>query len=51
MSRVGKMLIPIPKGVELKVSGRTVTAKGPKGQLKMAFPETFQVTVKEKFSG
>ncbi len=33
MSRVGKKIIPIPKGVELKVSGRTVTAKGPKGQL------------------
>lgn len=33
MSRVGKKIIPIPKGVELKMSGRTVTAKGPKGQL------------------
>ncbi len=33
MSRVGKKIIPIPKGVELKMSGRTVTAKGPKGVL------------------
>ncbi len=33
MSRVGKKLIPIPKGVELKMEGRTVTAKGPKGEL------------------
>jgi large subunit ribosomal protein L6 len=33
MSRVGKKIIPLPKGVELKMSGRTVTAKGPKGQL------------------
>ncbi len=33
MSRVGKKIIPIPKGVELKMTGRTVTAKGPKGEL------------------
>jgi large subunit ribosomal protein L6 len=33
MSRVGKKIIPLPKGVELKMNGRTVTAKGPKGQL------------------
>jgi len=33
MSRVGKKLIPIPKGVDLKMNGRTVTAKGPKGEL------------------
>jgi len=33
MSRVGKAPIPIPKGVEVKVSGRTVEVKGPKGRL------------------
>ena len=33
MSRVGKKIIPLPKGVELKMTGRTVTAKGPKGEL------------------
>ena len=33
MSRVGKKIIPLPSGVELKVAGRTVTAKGPKGEL------------------
>lgn len=31
MSRVAKQPIPVPKGVELKVDGQTVTAKGPKG--------------------
>ncbi len=33
MSRVGKAPIVIPKGVEVKISGRTVEIKGPKGQL------------------
>jgi len=33
MSRVGRAPIPIPKGVEVKVTGRTVEVKGPKGRL------------------
>ena len=33
MSRIGKKPVPVPKGVTANVSGQTVTAKGPKGQL------------------
>lgn len=33
MSRIGKKPLSIPKGVEVSVSGRTVTVKGPKGSL------------------
>ncbi len=33
MSRVGRAPIPIPKGVEIKVTGRTVDVKGPRGRL------------------
>lgn len=33
MSRVGKAPIELPKGVEVKVEGTTVTVKGPKGEL------------------
>src|SRR5436309_13710961 len=33
MSRVGRARIPIPQGVEVKVTGRTVEVKGPKGRL------------------
>jgi large subunit ribosomal protein L6 len=33
MSRVGKQPVPLPKGVEVSVSGRKVTVKGPKGSL------------------
>lgn len=33
MSRIGKMPITIPAGVEVKVDGNVVTVKGPKGEL------------------
>lgn len=33
MSRVGKAPIPIPSGVEVKISDQQVTVKGPKGTL------------------
>ena len=34
MSRIGKKPIPVPQGVTASVDGQTVTAKGPKGELK-----------------
>lgn len=33
MSRIGKKPIDLPKGVEVKVNGRQVSVKGPKGTL------------------
>jgi len=33
MSRVGKLPIPLPKGVDVRAEGSHVTVKGPKGQL------------------
>jgi len=33
MSRIGRQPIVVPSGVDLSVDGRTVTVKGPKGQL------------------
>jgi large subunit ribosomal protein L6 len=33
VSRIGRLPVPIPKGVEVRVDGRTVQVKGPKGQL------------------
>lgn len=35
MSRIGKQPITIPSGVEVKISGNTVSVKGPKGSLTM----------------
>ena len=34
MSRIGKRPIAVPQGVTATVNGQTVTAKGPKGELK-----------------
>jgi len=33
MSRIGKKPVPIPAGVEVKVAGKNVSIKGPKGTL------------------
>ena len=33
MSRIGKLPVPIPSGVDVNLSGRTLTVKGPKGTL------------------
>lgn len=38
MSRIGKAPITLPAGVDVVVSGRTITVKGPKGTLSRAIP-------------
>ena len=37
MSRIGKLPIAVPAGVEVTIDGATVTAKGPKGELTRTF--------------
>src|SRR5256884_7783714 len=37
MSRIGRLPVTIPSGVDVKIDGRTVTVKGPKGQLSRTF--------------
>ena len=37
MSRIGKMPITVPAGVEVKIDGTTVAVKGPKGELSRTF--------------
>ncbi len=32
MSRIGKLPITLPKGVEVKIDGNKVTVKGPQGR-------------------
>jgi large subunit ribosomal protein L6 len=39
MSRIGNAAVPVPKGVTLTTSGRTVSAKGPKGTLSFEMPD------------
>jgi large subunit ribosomal protein L6 len=33
MSRIGRLPIPVPSGVDVTINGRTLTVTGPKGQL------------------
>jgi large subunit ribosomal protein L6 len=44
MSRVGQAPIPVPSGVEVKIEGRVVTVKGPKGELTRTLPEVLSIT-------
>jgi len=43
MSRIGKAPIPVPSGVDVTLSGRNVTVKGPKGTLARELPGTITV--------
>lgn len=45
MSRIGKMPIPIPKGVTVTVNGHAVSVKGPKGELHRTMHPEIGVTV------
>ena len=48
MSRIGKLPISIPDGVEVKIEGNTLTAKGPKGTESVDFPNEIEVKIVEK---
>jgi large subunit ribosomal protein L6 len=39
MSRIGKLPVPVPDGVEVTIDGLTVSVKGPKGELTQVMPE------------
>jgi len=47
MSRKGKQPIPVPKNVEVKVSGAKVFVKGPKGSLECEIAPEIEVQVQE----
>ncbi|MFC7544999.1 50S ribosomal protein L6 [Plantactinospora sp. GCM10030261] len=39
MSRIGRKSIPVPSGVDVTINGRTITVKGPKGELSHTLAE------------
>ncbi|GIX42834.1 MAG: 50S ribosomal protein L6 [Leptospiraceae bacterium] len=47
MSRIGKLPIEIPKGVEVKVNGNLVNIKGPLGQITQKIPENIEVKIED----
>ena len=44
MSRIGRMPITVPSGVEVSITGQSVAVKGPKGSLAIAVPAPIQVS-------
>ncbi len=47
MSRVGKKLIVVPKGVKVNVNNNRVAAEGPKGKLDIEVPQAYKVELKD----
>ncbi|CAB4878851.1 unannotated protein [freshwater metagenome] len=47
MSRIGRMPITVPNGVEVNVEGQEVTVKGPKGTLSQVIVEPIKVVRNE----
>ena len=44
MSRIGRMPIAVPAGVEVSIAGQNVSVKGPKGSLSLNVAEPIQVS-------
>ena len=47
MSRVGKKILKVPAGVDLKVEGKTVRAKGPKGELSLTMHDHVSAKIED----
>ncbi|WP_221583786.1 50S ribosomal protein L6 [Microbacterium sp. G2-8] len=47
MSRIGKLPIDIPAGVEVKIDGQSVFVKGPKGELSFEFAAPIEAKVED----
>lgn len=47
MSRIGRMPVIVPKGVEVEIKGSNVRVKGPKGEMKQTFPADMQISLQD----
>jgi large subunit ribosomal protein L6 len=47
MSRIGRLPVIVPKGVEVGIDGSTVRVKGPKGELQHTFPPSIEVVFQD----
>ena len=45
MSRIGKLPIPVPAGVDVKIEDTLITVKGPNGTLTQVFPREISVAL------
>jgi len=47
VSRIGRMPVVIPKGVEVDIKGSYVHVKGPKGEMQRTFPADMEIVVED----
>jgi large subunit ribosomal protein L6 len=47
MSRIGRLPIPVPSGVDVTIDGRAVTVRGPKGELSLTVAEPIDVNLND----
>jgi large subunit ribosomal protein L6 len=47
MSRIGRMPVPVPSGVDVTINGREVTVTGPKGKLSLEVAEPIEVSQRD----
>ncbi|WP_459130077.1 50S ribosomal protein L6 [Guggenheimella bovis] len=47
MSRIGKLPISIPSGVEVKIENQQISVKGPLGSLQLPFDRSMEVVVED----
>jgi large subunit ribosomal protein L6 len=47
VSRIGRLPVVIPKGVEVEIKGASVHVKGPRGELRQTFPASMEISFNE----
>lgn len=47
MSRIGRLPVPVPNGVQVTIEGNTVRVKGPKGELWRTFPREMHIRLED----
>ena len=47
MSRIGKLPIPVPAGIDVKIEDTAITIKGPNGTLTQVFPKEITVALED----
>ena len=47
MSRIGRMPVEVPQGVDVEIKGSHVRIKGPKGQLEHIFPAAMDISMED----
>ena len=47
MSRIGRMPVEVPQGVDVEIKGSHIRVKGPKGELEHTFPAAMDISMED----